>query len=772
MSGLPLSPEGFAADGRAAAAIASSDRAHGGHRRPAADANAFGEIVSALAGPAAATPGRPRPAPSLIVPAEPIPDDGAPAAVHRDVASAAQTVGADAARLTAPVRAGTDALARSLGALAGAEPLDVRTGPELPSREETVDGSLLEAGVTLRSTALAAARQPGDADPRFPGRPLAPLDPRPRAAGPADAARLERLSAAMRSADGLVGLGSTGADGQPAASADAATAPAPALDTIAAAPAPVAGGADALAAATAGTPSDVGFGPSSAAASTGPASTAATVAVALPGTAAASLDTGLPGSTQMPAPRFGAPATGPVVPSPRGVAEPATAQNRPTTGRVDGSQAVQPPAGGAVAPPAGAAFPAAADFAAPSRIDAPAPVPAAGGARPSARVLEMRTHFAPVVARPLDRRSDGEQTASPAPATTPETTATAETATAAATDTDIGLARPATAVPSRAPWTAPADGRTANAAATGTPAARSEAPPHLVSPPPIGPGAPRDTPVSAAAAIVAQATAPEAFGSSPANPARAAPEGPPRAGDRQAARASMATPPDLRAGPRPEPRSTDPVASRPDGRATTADDGPAAAAPEAVAPATTSSPGAGAAMDPTLRTLAEDIGRAARPLATADTAAAAAGSGPTSAMLRRDVEVELSAPEFGVVRVRMRLHGSSLELSLRTDDPATLGLLADRKAELERAIAETGVDVKVVDVSRTSAPTPAASSSSPPAQAPTSDSGRSGDGQRFEQQSSPDRNDRRSPSDRPTDGTTHDEDPTSRAGARAGTLFV
>jgi hypothetical protein len=447
--------------------------------------------------------------------------------------------------------------------------------------------------------------------------------------------------------------------------------------------------------------------------------------------------------------------------------------------------------------------------------------------RVAVHVRDMRTHFAPVTARPVilpDETAQSTPTtptaptalSAPAAPLLPGPALGATAATLAAPDTLVppgAKQQPAMPAVNPATVSAAAPAATLSAAPAAAPAAAEAVAP--VAAPAAAPAAPAPAPAATLSATPAPApaAAPAAVPAAPAATLSAAQPVVPAAAQatavaqmpKVATGGSVDAPPPDEPTPQPtlhrlEPETPrGPVARepaspgtdhatlrRPEVAATTVQERRAEAGEETSSdirpgPAATESAGSttpaasaesSSVGDPSLRTLALEIGRTARTVFGGSPALPTTDNAPTTPIaLRRDVEVELVSPEFGVVRMRMRLTGSSLELRLRTDDPAMLALLAERRTDLEKSIAETGVDAKVVDVSRTSTPFSASTAANAGGQFSPGDNGRNPDGQRFDQQPSSERNDRRQQQDRPTDGWTTDEDPPART-STAGTLFV
>lgn len=774
MSGLPLMKDAFANGGPSAAAGAAADRAATGHRRPSADGNAFAEIVSSL-GPAQARP-EPRVAEGPGEAATPpgrLPLPGSPVAALEPAAGA--TLMASGPR-SAPDMLGPASRLEAASALEPAVALGVTPAHRAASvaggaaalAPSTPSGTAAGLGAGLQA-ALAGATAPTGADPNrsdalppdtgaVSSRPATDHDDQAAVSilpdrQPPAAVREGRVPIAVdvpadrdtARADGpSVEDAPSGGETPRTDTVDAGAERAPRLDTIAQPPpaAPSTGPAGVGAADADRAVALLPGAPAANGQATG-TPTAAGETSASPGTRPSG-SLGAPSAPAEPDARL--PGAGPSDPAtmaafrdtaPGSKATQEASLPRPATPvPAQGTASAGTPVETGAAQPALPATTATTPLGSASAADAPAQASGTGGGRVSAQVRDMRTHFAPVVPRTLAATVGGKPEAAAAAGAAPAAMQ------AAAPTVEAELARTVTA-PSAAPAASSAQA-TAPSTAQATLAAAS-------SPTVIG------------------AAGADEVGGPPSATARAVTEGVRGSEPRETA-PPVATTPDQRVTQRPEgaaARRAD-VSETTNGATTVAETAPVAASPDGATPTTS----AGSPTDLPLRTLAQEIGRVARPIAADGGSQLATTTAGQPNALRRDVEVELSAPEFGVVRVRMRLHGSSLELRLRTDDPATLALLAERRTELERAISEVGVDAKVVDVSRTAASASAASPSSPGGQAPTSDGGRGGEGQPFDQRPSPDRNDRRPPFDRQTDGSMPDEDPTARAGTRPGTLFV
>ena len=778
MNGLSLAPDGFPTDGRTATATAASDRNTAGQRRAAAGGNAFSEIVSSLARP-------PEAASAAGVAAD---ADAAPSATPGPLMRAALAL--------APETTGDDPAASP----AAADPrLPAGDGDTAPSPRPNGAPAGRRVGATLSALAVGTAPEPGTVTPGTAAKATGPVVGEPRKSiwteltpqdrlpaeltprdsastelTPWDSASTDRMPPSVgRLRDGAGGavlpprVPHHGGERQPAGKAAVLAAEPSVRSAGDAAPATGNGRTEddpTMSASTTGAawPAEA---PAAGAASTGLASTGLASAVA----PATILPNDAPSAAFVPnSPVVAPPAPGAAAPAEKAAAMPAAEPAKPSSGSAAMATAENGPAstveGGPSSAPASTPAPGAVagrptsfdTTAAATTETAAAAVPAVASlvGRVAVHVREMRTHFAPVTARPASIAGEPGAVTARAPAgnATP-----AEAAPEAAPIAPAGAAAPSDgASPPAAP--SPAGAR---AAIAGAP---SSLPPPDAIPAPAaqaadaGAAAPSDAgPASAAydrrsrgdAARVPTAGAEHTSEEAEAAPRRADTAAATRQESRQQARAGL---------------GADPGAGvRADARAENA--GPASP---------TTAAGGGLTADTALRTLAEDIGRAARTASgQTHTTAPANGIGSSSPFAtRRDVELELRSPDFGVVRLRMRLTGSSLELRLRTDDAATLTLLADRRADLEKAISEFGVDATVVDVGRVSQPASPAAPFSAHGQGPAGDSGRGPDGQRFEQQPSPGRDDRRPSPQHHTDGSTSDEDQPARSGPRAGTLFV
>lgn len=353
------------------------------------------------------------------------------------------------------------------------------------------------------------------------------------------------------------------------------------------------------------------------------------------------------------------------------------------------------------------------------------------------RVRDMRTHFAPVAAFPaaIPRETPG---ARPASATGP-------------------IARPVlSAVPEPAQSTAPTDADLAAALES----ASSGPGPGAAEPKALdGNAASRPAPLSSPGMNGGPAAdMPADVDQRPVRRDGGSELQPPRSADRDAADRAP-----LRQADRPERDAG--ITNRSLDRELQ----PAAAIDAASPPA----PGGPAPTESGFRALAHEIGRAGRTIDSgAQPSATSSNTSGAAYALRRDVELEFASPDIGVVKVRMRLTGASLELRLRADDPATHSLLTERRSELEEAISDAGIDATVVEVARGPSSPRELWPMDAPRPPPSPGGGAESDGRRFQPSPSHDRDGRRSPNDQPTDGQDSDETQPSRNGPRPGTLFV
>jgi hypothetical protein len=838
MNGLSLAPDGFPTDGRTATTTAAADRNAAGQRRAAADGKAFSEIVSSLS--------RPPEAPAATGVAADA--DAPPEATTRPLMRAALTL--------APEMTGDGPPASPAVADARQPAGDGDTAPS-PWPNGAAAGR--RVGAALSALAVGAAPQPGTVTPGTAakatgpavGEPqksiwteLMPQDSPPAELAPRDSASAERTPRDASSTELMpasAGRSPDGADGSTplpqvphhgndwrltgkatALVAEPGTRPARDAETTTgdgriddgriddepALPAPATGAA---------WPAEV---PAAGAASLDAATTIAPPTVAP--TTIPPIDA--PSAAFVPmAPVAAQPAPGATAPAEQATAMPAAEPAKlPSSGAAakttsESGAATAPVSTPAVEPGAVAARPAPFDVMAAATAEttaAAAPAVASLVGRVAVHVREMRTHFAPVTARPAAIAGEPAGLTARAPvadAALPEAAPAGDAALveAAGASAPSGRASPSDAPSPAGEASSPPDAASPAAGRATVGGAASPVPPTVARA-----AIANETPVSGTTTTTAAAT------TTPPAPAPA-PGAAPQAASVVAA-APQATAPDAEAGPdapsdavsastagdrRPAADAARaPVAANAD-QASRAAEGPSRRAEGATAPlreprqearaeigaetraevrqdarttettgpaSSTTAAGGGSAGDTALRTLAQDIGRAARTMSgEAQPAAPGTGIGSSRPIAtRRDVELELRSPDFGVVRLRMRLTGSSLELRLHTNDAATLSLLAERRADLEQAISEFGVDATVVDVGRVSQAPSATTPFSAQGQGPAGDTGRGTDGQRFEQQPSPERNDRRPSSQHHTDGLTSDEDQPARSGPRAGTLFV
>jgi hypothetical protein len=770
MNGLSFAPEGLPTDGRAASVTATPDRKSTGHRGPPADGKAFSEIVSSLSRPPEAAPAdggtedaavssQPPARPLLLgamtrspeamgdgMTAPPASPDQRPVFVEGDT--------------TSPVRA-------------GALPTGSSDGGTLPS----LAGSAAPAAAALPPATVAGTAAATDAaSPEV--TPVPAARARSETAGSPLLLRVPQHTGDRRAPDAAtpsaIGSGVRLPRDLDATAGDRRVENEPAAPVTAAA---------ALGASS----------PAVAATAAAAVTVVATTDMSIPAPSAAFLP--IPHSAMVEVP------TAPVSPEPTGrqtanpaaeavQAPPGTAAHAKAGTEPVPAPASAPVAGTTVAPGAVAPQPAVFDVtsvptAATEATTVAAPAVASLVGRVAVHVREMRTHFAPVTPRSAmipgepatltARVPAGEATpaeSAPSDGRSPKTTVSASSTSPSSTSPSSTSSR-SNAPPSPVgrgtggeaagaaalnPGTTAVPGGSSSVGATTAPAMPSPVP--GVAPPPVG-----------ADAVGPPATSPEADSLDATAAATRAAQTVDRGAEPGNASAAKAEPaprqPDTAPAVFREPRTEGAAEARRELRADPValeERGPAA--PTAAA-------GGGATTDASLRSLAQDIGRAARTISGEAPAAPTSDIGTSRPIAtRRDVEIELKSPDFGVVRLRMRLTGTSLELRLRTDDAATLTLLAERRGDLEQAIAEFGVDAKVVDVSRVSQPSSTATPFAAHGQGPTGDTGRGADGQRFEQQPSPERNDRRPSSQPPTDGSTSDDDAPTRPGTRAGTLFV
>ncbi len=735
----PAFPSGtFATDGRASGL--ATDRGAGGHRQPPADAGGFADIISKLA--AAPQVRGDAPAASLA------PGGSLGASVDSPAASGSSETAPAVPVLDGPDgrSAGPRAEARGEAAL-----LSAALAPEAAGAAKAA--GLARLGLPAAEFLSAAATAPATAAAIDGGLPR----PAPNGFVPPSSGTSPRPGTSEPLATALadVALSASLAAGEPSQPTEPRHAPdgaratvrSPATPGRGAWPMPVMGAAEAATRAPAAAPAatdaavpdlataDLAVGERQPADQHALEIAVHNLDVSGSGVAMPSADPaapGMPDGTTAPVP-------------PTAMPPAATPASSASAG---GSPTAAVPTAAAAAKGAGAAAPT--DPAAPLPAEAgvaetPAAAPERTAERVTATVRDMRTHFAPVAPRRAALPADA--TAAPGPA-------------AGATAPETG--------PDQAPASS---GATPKPALPATPAAAA-APAAAAGQPP-SPSAPVD------AVAIADTTGQRTGDAVPAAEPEAGIAG------RNEGRSPIATDRFAAAGhrdERPAPAhggSTEPVRSR---EPTQADADRRAATTAGVTPTVESpSPATGNGFPAALNTLAKEIGDAARAAAAGTpggpgqpaTPSGLANATPGAHALRRDVEIDLSSSELGVVKVRMRLTGSSLEVRLRTDDAATLTLLADRRAELERSISESGVEARIVDVTRATAASGTTPQPGPGPQSPSGGDGREAPGQRFDQGASPERQDHRRPTDdHQTYGTTPDEDQPHRTGPRAGTLFV
>lgn len=760
-AGFPL--DTFPADGRPAAAGGAADRTASGFRRSPAEADGFADIISRLAkaGPGAPT-GESATAPM------PAGAHGA-AAPETAAAGAAAPAGADAAAAAALRRPGEPRLAAALG---------MTTPAPAPRPTEVAAGPPRQAANALSAAPFGPVLGPDATGPSTD----APPPPSAPAAAVAPLAAAVARAAVARVADG----GTPEAAARPRA--DLARDPvAPAGRWTAETRQTVERSAEAEERPTGQGPASRDGGAVAAAPVPGPEASAAPgphvadlpTSSAVPPTPAAGVAVSEPAMPSMP-PQFSPDANTPDVKTPDATAAEARASSVAMAPAAREAARTAPSPAAASAPPQPAPDAAAAGEATTVAADH-------GIERVAVHVRDMRTHFAPVAPRRAWPAAEAAATGAPRPAGAEPTSPAA--APDVTRDAD-GAERPAP-VPTAA--AAPPLPRPQPAA--GPPDARQPiAAPPLPRPQPVAgpPGA--QQPIAAPPTAVPQAAGQPGAGGpidtqpvvpSPVNGGPAKTEAAPATGDRhgrsggEGSGATVTGLEDAKRTAAAAGRAGPPSSTAPQERGVeTADRERGPGAPTATATAAATGGGSvtseGGGFVPTFRALAHEIGEAARAAAGPSSAASTGPDAPQSGpALRRDVELEFATAEHGLVKVRMRLTGSSLELRLRTDDTATLALLAERRGDLEKALAETGVEAKVVDVARVSAPglSPAASGAAWP---PAGGDGRDSTGQqRFDHGAAPERReDRRSAEDNLPHGSSSDEDQPHRASPRAGTLFV